>query len=100
MILVKGMKVFAKRAKYIPMLSVGATFFFTIMMFNVPLPDGTTAHAVGAALPLAMFYQHLHDYSKLVQLKLNIGASGGEFTPPEVETRGTPTCRSGRLDVE
>ena len=38
-------------------------------------------------------------FSKLVQLKLDIGASGGEFTPPEVETRGTPTCRSGRLDV-
>ena len=38
-------------------------------------------------------------WSKLVQRKLNIGASGGEFTPPEVETRGTPTCRSGRLDV-
>ena len=26
--------------------------------------------------------------SKLVQLKLNIGASGGEFTPPEVENWG------------
>lgn len=38
------------RAKYIPMLSVGAAFSFTIMMFNVPIPDGTTAHAVGASL--------------------------------------------------
>ena len=38
------------RAKYIPMLSVGAAFSFTIMMFNVPIPDGTTAHAVGGAL--------------------------------------------------
>ena len=38
------------RAKYIPMLSVGAAFFFTIMMFNIPVPDGTTAHAVGGSL--------------------------------------------------
>ena len=38
------------RAKYLPMLSVGAAFSFTIMMFNVPIPDGTTAHAVGGSL--------------------------------------------------
>ncbi|SPF53760.1 nickel and/or cobalt ABC transporter, permease subunit MN [Candidatus Desulfosporosinus infrequens] len=38
------------RAKYIPMLSVGAAFSFTLMMFNVPIPDGTTAHAVGGSL--------------------------------------------------
>jgi len=34
--------------------------------------------------------------SELVQLKLNIGASGGDSTPPE-EKRGTPTYRSGGL---
>lgn len=38
------------RAKYIPMLSIGAAFSFTLMMFNVPIPDGTTAHAVGGSL--------------------------------------------------
>lgn len=36
--------------KYIPLLSIGAAFSFTIMMFNVPIPDGTTAHAAGGAL--------------------------------------------------
>ena len=40
------------RAKYIPMLSVGAAFSFTIMMFNVPVPNGSTAHAVGGSLLL------------------------------------------------
>jgi cobalt/nickel transport system permease protein len=34
----------------IPQLAMGAVFSFLIMMFNVPIPDGTTAHAVGAAL--------------------------------------------------
>jgi cobalt/nickel transport system permease protein len=38
------------KAKYIPLLSIGAAFSFTIMMFNVPIPDGTTAHAAGGTL--------------------------------------------------
>jgi cobalt/nickel transport system permease protein len=36
--------------KNIPMMAMGAAFSFIIMMFNVPIPDGTTAHAVGATL--------------------------------------------------
>ena len=32
------------------MMAMGAAFSFIIMMFNVPIPDGTTAHAVGATL--------------------------------------------------
>jgi len=31
--------------------------------------------------------------------KLNIGASGREFTPPKVEIGGRPTYRSGLLAV-
>lgn len=34
----------------IPMLGVGAAFSFLMMMFNVPLPGGTTGHAVGGVL--------------------------------------------------
>ena len=34
----------------IPMLGIGAAFSFLIMMFNVPVPGGTTAHAIGATL--------------------------------------------------
>ena len=33
-----------------PLLGVGAAFSFLIMMFNVPLPGGTTGHAVGGTL--------------------------------------------------
>ncbi|MBV8730880.1 MAG: cobalt transporter CbiM [Acidobacteriia bacterium] len=42
-----------KKALYtrlIPLLSLFAAFSFVIMMFNLPLPGGTTGHAVGAAL--------------------------------------------------
>lgn len=37
-------------AKSVPLISLMAAFSFVIMMFNVPLPGGTTAHAVGAAI--------------------------------------------------
>jgi cobalt/nickel transport system permease protein len=38
------------KAKQVPMLAIGAAFSFVIMMFNVPIPAGTTGHAVGAVL--------------------------------------------------
>ena len=34
----------------VPLLAVAASFSFVIMMFNVPLPGGTTGHATGAGL--------------------------------------------------
>jgi cobalt/nickel transport system permease protein len=34
----------------VPLLALGAAYCFVVMMFNVPIPDGTTAHAVGAVL--------------------------------------------------
>ena len=36
--------------RMVPLLSVFAAFSFIIMMFNLPLPGGTTGHATGAAL--------------------------------------------------
>ncbi|HTP29637.1 MAG TPA: cobalt transporter CbiM [Anaeromyxobacteraceae bacterium] len=38
----------------VPLLGVAAAFSFLIMMFNVPLPGGTTGHAVGAVLIAAL----------------------------------------------
>jgi len=38
------------KAKQVPLLAIGAAFTFVIMMFNVPIPGGTTGHAVGAVL--------------------------------------------------
>jgi len=37
-------------AKQIPLLAIGAAFSFVIMMFNLPIPGGTTGHAVGGVL--------------------------------------------------
>ncbi len=36
--------------KHVPYLAMAAAFSFLIMMFNVPMPGGTTGHAVGAAI--------------------------------------------------
>src|ERR1700720_2873547 len=36
--------------RLIPLLSLFAAFSFVIMMFNLPLPGGTTGHAVGIGI--------------------------------------------------
>ena len=38
------------KTRYVPLLALGAAYCFLVMMFNVPIPDGTTAHAVGGVL--------------------------------------------------
>ncbi|MFH1897005.1 MAG: cobalt transporter CbiM [Candidatus Desantisbacteria bacterium] len=38
------------KAKQVPMLAIGAAFSFVLMMFNVPIPGGTSGHAVGGVL--------------------------------------------------
>jgi len=38
------------RSRQVPLLALSAAFTFVIMMFNVPIPGGTTGHAVGAVL--------------------------------------------------
>lgn len=38
------------KKREVPLLAVGAAFSFTIMMFNLPVPGGSSAHAVGAVL--------------------------------------------------
>jgi len=37
-------------ARQVPLLAIGAAFSFVIMMFNIPIPGGTTGHAVGGVL--------------------------------------------------
>ncbi|MFA9396936.1 MAG: cobalt transporter CbiM [Clostridiaceae bacterium] len=34
----------------LPLIGIGASLSFLVMMFNVPIPGGTTGHAVGAVL--------------------------------------------------
>src|SRR5659263_533403 len=36
--------------RQVPYLALAAAFSFVIMMFNLPIPGGSTGHAVGSAL--------------------------------------------------
>ena len=36
--------------KMVPLLSLFSAFSFVVMMFNIPVPGGTTAHAIGSVL--------------------------------------------------
>jgi len=38
------------RQRHVPYLALGAAFSFVIMMFNIPIPGGSTGHAVGGAV--------------------------------------------------
>lgn len=38
------------KTRHVPTLAVLSAVCFLVMMFNVPIPDGTTAHAVGGSL--------------------------------------------------
>jgi len=38
------------KASQVPLLAIGASFSFVIMMFNIPIPGGSTGHAVGGVL--------------------------------------------------
>jgi cobalt/nickel transport system permease protein len=42
-------------ARDIPYLGMAAAFSFIIMMFNLPIPGGTTGHAVGSAVIAILF---------------------------------------------
>ncbi|HBU70372.1 MAG TPA: cobalamin biosynthesis protein CbiM [Elusimicrobia bacterium] len=36
--------------RQVPLMAIGAAFSFVIMMFNIPIPGGSTGHAVGGVL--------------------------------------------------
>jgi cobalt/nickel transport system permease protein len=36
--------------RHVPFMALGAAFVFVIMMFNIPIPGGSTGHAVGGVL--------------------------------------------------
>ncbi|MCX5696709.1 MAG: cobalt transporter CbiM [Candidatus Omnitrophica bacterium] len=40
----------ALKITQVPLLAIGAAFSFVIMMFNIPIPGGTTGHATGGVL--------------------------------------------------
>ena len=65
--------------RFLPLISVFAAFSFLIMMFNLPLPGGTTGHAVGvgvAAIVLGPWAAMLAISTALVIQALFFGDGG------------------------
>lgn len=65
--------------RFLPLLSVFAAFSFVVMMFNLPLPGGTTGHAVGmgvAAIVLGPWAAILAVSTALVIQALFFGDGG------------------------
>lgn len=56
--------------KKMPLIGVCAAFSFLIMMFNVPLPGGTTGHAVGATLIAILLGPHAAVLSVTIALAI------------------------------
>jgi len=74
--------------RLIPLLALASAFCFVIMMFNLPLPGGTTGHAVGVgaatvvlgpwasmlSLSIALLIQAMYNFdSALLYYELNTG---------------------------
>ncbi len=66
-------------ARTVPLLSVFSAFSFVVMMFNLPLPGGTTGHAVGmgvAAVVLGPWFSLLSISTALAIQALLFGDGG------------------------
>lgn len=57
------------RVRQVPLMAIGAAFTFVIMMFNVPIPGGTSGHAVGAVLAAIL----LGPWAALVAVSVALG---------------------------
>ena len=51
-----------------PMLGVASSLSFLMMMFNVPVPGGTTAHAVGSVLLAILLFSSFPTFHKLTMI--------------------------------
>ena len=65
------------RLKQAPLLAFGAAFSFVIMMFNVPVPGGSSGHAVGAVLVAVL----LGPWAACVAVSLATRPVAGSFPP-------------------
>lgn len=60
----------------IPSIGIAAALVFLIMMFNLPVPGGTTAHAVGAVLVAILFGPYISCISVSLALLIQAVAFG------------------------
>jgi cobalt/nickel transport system permease protein len=74
-------KLFGRR---LPLLALFAAFAFVVMMFNLPLPGGTTGHAVGVGIAAIV----LGPWASLLAISLAIGIQALFFGDGGITTLG------------
>jgi cobalt/nickel transport system permease protein len=72
------------RNRQVPILALGAAFSFIIMLFNVPIPGGTTGHAVGGVLVAIL----LGPWAAMVAVTLALAVQALVFADGGVTTLG------------
>ena len=70
--------------KEIPFISLLAAFSFLVMMFNWPVPDGTTAHMVGGALIASL----LGPYTSVIAVSIALSIQALLFGDGGITTFG------------
>ena len=74
----------ALHAKQIPLLALGAAFTFVIMMFNIPIPGGSTGHMVGGTVVACM----LGPWAAVISLSLALTIQALLFGDGGITTLG------------
>ena len=70
--------------RLVPLLSVMAALSFVIMMFNLPLPGGTTGHAVGVAIATII----LGPWASLLAISIALSIQAAFFGDGGITTLG------------
>src|ERR1700690_3548111 len=70
--------------RVVPLLSLFAAFAFVVMMFNLPLPGGTTGHAVGVGIAAIV----LGPWASLLAISLALAIQALFFGDGGISTLG------------
>jgi cobalt/nickel transport system permease protein len=74
----------ALKAKELPLLALGASFTFVIMMFNIPVPGGTSTHMVGTTIVAAV----IGPWASVVALSMTLALQAFLFGDGGITTLG------------
>lgn len=72
------------KAKELPLLALGASFTFVIMMFNIPVPGGTSTHMVGTTIVAAV----IGPWASVVALSMTLALQAFLFGDGGITTLG------------
>jgi len=80
-------------SQVVPLLSVISAFSFVVMMFNLPIPGGTTAHAVGMGLAAIV----LGPWAGLLAISIALGIQALFFGDGGITAFGANSLNMGIL---